>query len=536
MKIKNILTLLVAVCALAIGCTKKHAQQLENIQVSASTIGLKGDGTQTQIITVTANAEWKFETEIPSWLVVTPVEGGAGTTEVTFKAAAESASCNKATLKISCGGQTQYIMVQQGVGASINTAETAFTADEAIAYFLEHGAGAEIYVKGLVKSSSIDTGYGNAEFYLYENSAEYDFELYRCYDFDGEKFTDANKVKAGDTVVAYGALTKYNSVIELAQGCKLIKLTKSELELKNAEELSLGKEGGSVTAKFVVNGGDLNFSIKDDFLSVKEIVKIPAVTNDKGKELEPAMTGVVISATANDGGAREGSIEFQSGNSKLVATVSQEGAISDVTVEQFLEKEDGTAIYRLSGFITNRTDLGHKFDLVNYGNFDVTDATGNAYVYGVGSKGDIATYGVKEGDIITLEGQHGSYNGDPQMAKAQYVSHKSVTPVKASEIPAMADDNKDDPQNYIRLTGVVTNDTAVNSGHKFDIEKYGNFALVDNSGSVYVYGVTTGWKGEAQKFASLGVKEGDTITIVAYKTSYKGDAQVVGMYVSHISK
>ena len=60
----------------------------------------------------------------------------------------------------------------------------------------------------------------------------------------------------------------------------------------------------------------------------------------------------------------------------------------------------------------------------------------------------------------------------------------------------------------------------------------GNFDLVDDSGSILVYGVSTGWKGQTKKFDTLGVSEGDTITIVAYKTSYQGNAQVVGMYVS----
>lgn len=41
-----------------------------------------------------------------------------------------------------------------------------------------------------------------------------------------------------------------------------------------------------------------------------------------------------------------------------------------------------------------------------------------------------------------------------------------------------------------------------------------------------VYGLLTGWKGASKQFESLGIVEGDKITICGVRTSYKDSDQV----------
>ena len=65
------------------------------------------------------------------------------------------------------------------------------------------------------------------------------------------------------------------------------------------------------------------------------------------------------------------------------------------------------------------------------------------------------------------------------------------------------------------LTGVI--DSLVNT-------TYGNFNLVDATGKVYVYGLLNA-AGQAQKFAELGLVEGDTITVKALYNEYQGAPQ-----------
>ena len=53
-----------------------------------------------------------------------------------------------------------------------------------------------------------------------------------------------------------------------------------------------------------------------------------------------------------------------------------------------------------------------------------------------------------------------------------------------------------------------------------------------DSGSVYLYGVLKGWGGPKGQFGDLNLTWGDKLTIIAYKTTYKGLVEGVGVYLS----
>ena len=75
------------------------------------------------------------------------------------------------------------------------------------------------------------------------------------------------------------------------------------------------------------------------------------------------------------------------------------------------------------------------------------------------------------------------------------------------------------------LTGVIKNVANTN---------YGNFDLQDETGTVYVYGIYD--ESGNKVFTSLGLKEGDTLTMRGVRTSYQDNPQVgSGVYVSHVS-
>ena len=81
------------------------------------------------------------------------------------------------------------------------------------------------------------------------------------------------------------------------------------------------------------------------------------------------------------------------------------------------------------------------------------------------------------------------------------------------------------------LEGIVSGLTEGNS------MKYGNFDLTDASGKIYVYGCLNA-AGESQKFADLGVKNGDKIKVIADEYElYGGTKQEAKnvQYVSHVS-
>jgi hypothetical protein len=67
---------------------------------------------------------------------------------------------------------------------------------------------------------------------------------------------------------------------------------------------------------------------------------------------------------------------------------------------------------------------------------------------------------------------------------------------------------------------------------------YGNFYLNDGTGKVLVYGLTATKKTSNDKsFASLGLRDGDTVTLIGTRSDYNGTAQVGGpaYYVSHVA-
>lgn len=366
MKLRYIITSLAAVCFLAIGCTKTYPTQLENIQVSQSTIGLDAEAQRTVTVDVTANGAWKIQTEIPSWLSVSPTEGAAGKTTMTFSATASSASCNKVTLTVDCGGQKQYIYVQQGKGSPVNTAETAFTPDEAIEFYQDgKNKGAEIYVKGVVTTSKIDLSYGNAEFYL--EATKGTFEFYRCFDFEGEKFTDSEKVQPGDIIIGVGAITNYNSTIELGEGCKLVSIEKSLISVCNETVLSgVASEGAVKDLKVIVKGDDLKVKATDETGAEIDWVSVRKIDTKKAeKKADPDTTVISVAFTPNVDGVRTAKFDVSSGTSTISVPVSQNGVSGTLempfTVDEaikFALKLSGptTDNYYVKGIVTRVND------------------------------------------------------------------------------------------------------------------------------------------------------------------------------------
>lgn len=97
----------------------------------------------------------------------------------------------------------------------------------------------------------------------------------------------------------------------------------------------------------------------------------------------------------------------------------------------------------------------------------------------------------------------------------------AIIRANAAELNAVADG----PTVY-RVTGRVSN---------IKNTEYGNFDIVDYSGSIYVYGCLDA-EGKTKKFASLGINEGDIVTVIGPKSSYKGSAQMVNVSVEEHHK
>lgn len=506
MKLKYFFPMFIAaVVALFSSCQDEDVTTyLSEVRLSQSYIALPAEGGSTTV-DVNAAGEWKVE-NAPEWVTVSPASGsGKGT--ITFSAEATTES-RDAYATISCSGKSQQIMIMQHadkVDLPISTCAEVIAGPDSKSY----------RVKG-VCTGIANTTYGN--WYLNDGTGE--VYIYGTLDAKGatKNFLSWG-LEVGDEIVVEGPKLTYGGTVELVD-VTVIQIVKSLIKadstyVDGVEGNTLPLEGGELTAYFTCKGSGISVEIPEDAKSWLSVVGIT----------ERALQGtVVFRAAANVGGDRSTTVSLKTidGKKDYTANVEivQKGAIIEATCAEFIAAPVGDTQYRVEGVVT-------KIANTKYGNLYIKDGSGEVYVYGTTNFSDYAD--LKEGDIVTYVGPRGEYKGSPQMVNGTI---EKVTPVKTISIAEFRE-LPDDKNTYYKISGVVGKSDEENT--KYDLETYGNFALTDETGSVYIYGVSTGWNGETKKFGTLGVKEGDTLTILAYKTSYKGLVEGVGAYLNHTS-
>ncbi len=501
MKLRHIFTALAAAALAFVGCQQEE-KFLEEVQVSKSLIGLPIEGGSEEI-TVTAADKWEI-TGIPEWLTVAPAAGEAGETVVKFSAEASEEN-KEAVLHLNCGVVSQVITVFQ-------MAEKVEIPLSTCAEVNNNGVDGKVYrVKGTCTSIA-NTQYGN--WYLTDDTGTV-YVYGTLYNGATQQFTKLG-LEVGDIVTVEGPRMNYNGTIELVD-VTVIEIEKSLLKLEKMISTPLPLEGGVATALLTVKAGDFSVEIPEDaaWLTADEPTKVGD------------LTCVELTAAPNEGGARKTTVTFKTvvdGKEYIApADIEQFGAIAAVTVADFLAAPEGTALYELTGIVKNLSNT-------IYGNFDLVDATGSVYVYGLTNNGAIgsndkkfADIGINEGDVITIIGTRTSYKETPQVGGTAYLKEHVVAAKPATVAEFLA-----------QPKGTWCKITATLSNLKNDV--HGNFDLVDETGSVYVYGLTTSFVAKNDKsFANLGLKEGDIVTLVGKRDIYNDQDQVGGpaYYISH---
>lgn len=494
------------VCMAMVACeTGVEIKTMANLEISNSYISIAKDGGSTSI-TINATESWAFDSShIPSWLTISPVSGGAGETNVNFSADATTATRKVSDLQILVGSNVQYVNVEQSVGiAEVSNATCA----EVLA-----GPDGKTYrVSGKVTSIA-NTTYGN--WYLQDETGE--VYIYGTLDANGgtQNFLSLG-IEVGDNVTVEGPKTTYNGTVELVD-VTVVSIEKSLISAVD-KEVSAEQEGGIVDVRLLCKGNGVNFTIPSDAQSWVSVQAINAVDDT---------SFVSLNVLPNEGGDRTTTLEFTTVSSgetySTQVALSQAGSIIEVSVAEFIAAAENTTVYRLTGVVTSITnDARGRFNLKDYSGevliYNLYDAN-NAYV-------SLTSLGVEVGDIITILGNRGSYNGTIEAVNSTFESKKDVTEISLADFLAKEDNNNV----YYRVTGTVT--SIVN-------DSYGNLYMADGDNSVYVYGCYTGYgaTGDARKnFATLGVKVGDLLTMIGYKDTYNGVIELCGgTYFSHTS-
>lgn len=503
MKLKNILPIFVAVLGLFASCSEDDIiNNLSEIQVSESSVAIPMTGGETTI-TVKANDSWtlvyptdKKGNNTAEWLTASATSGNAGETELKFSAPATDAG-RAAEMKIVCGSKTQYLRVNQGTTQAVPS-----TCAEVLA-----GPENKNYqVTGTVTKIS-NTTYGN----WYIKDATGEVYIYGTLDKNGgEKNFASLGIDEGDQITVQGPKSVYNGTVELVN-VTVVKLVKSMIKVDSVtvngvKGTELPLEGGDVKVFCTVKGDGVSFDGS----------KVPSWLHITSVDQKGTTAVVSIHADANEGSAREGSVDLTSKNSKNSSTVnvalSQLGKAKPViggTISAFNAAAKGTEA-TITGQVTK---VAGKY-------FFISDYTAETEVYGATDAAGNA-FDVKVGDVVTVKGKRDEYKGTVEMTGYTIVSKVSTETVTIAELNA-----KPDGDALYTVTGTVT---------KIVNTKYGNMYIKDAAGNeLYIYGTLNffGTEDNQNFIANTGLKVGDTVTVVGPKTTFKGNVEMVNAFVT----
>ena len=358
-------------------------------------------------------------------------------------------------------------------------------------------SGTKYYVKGWVKKlgSKHAAGiadFGNALFYMEDvknaNSQD-DFYAYQVYGLNGAKITHPEAVAVGDYVVIYGELTNYNGTYEtVGKGAAYIwKSTNTNLGGTGSGSTTPGEATGAGTLENPYTAADvisLNATATEAWVKAYIVGQVNGASLTSGAEFNAPFSG----STNTDG-------TVNAYNTNLLIAMSAD--VADATQCVPVQLPNGALRTGLN--LAQNPDMDGK-EILLYGSletyFGAAGVKGTSYAK-VGDK----EFGVKPGETQ-----------EEPVAKVVTVAEFCAAP--------------ESPEVYYELTGTIGG--TINT-------TYGNFDLTDETGTVYVYGLTkefiaVGTTQNDKSFGSLGLKEGDKITLRGFRGSYNGKIEVMGAY------
>ena len=196
----------------------------------------------------------------------------------------------------------------------------------------------------------------------------------------------------------------------------------------------------SETTKDVAFGGEtVTFGYELKYLDGEELTW--EVSDSEIITEVTAEDGVLsVTVAENAGDARTATVTLSCGDAENVTlTIDQAkyvdlSVIQKITVAEFATLNDGDAIYELSGTITGIYQAYNS----SYNNisFYLNDGTGEITIYRMSCEG-VDYNKVVEGNVITVQGAKGNYNGTAQMA----AGGKCVSIVEATAAPSISFEN-----------------------------------------------------------------------------------------------
>ena len=368
-----------------------------------------------------------------------------------------------------------------------------------VAEFLAAAEDATVYeLTGTIKGT-YNTSFGN--FYLEDATGE--VLIYGIYK-DGEKCYTSLGLKDGDTVTVQGARTSYNGTAQMKNAEYISHIAGEGGETPEPEEPAVP---GAYTsdAAFVCSTDDIptaSYTLNGTKIAGEAVSGMKLGT---GK-----LTGVFTSQAVGVEGTKELSfyavawkgktatlyIRVDGGEATSFTLASHDGATGNPPFTALTARESDHYTVTLNNLTAS--------SVVEFSTDASFSAESNT------TSGRAVVFGIKLGEG---SGEGGGTTPEPEEPETPAGAVKATV----AEFLAAAED-----ATVYELTGEITG--------TYNTE-FGNFYLKDATGEVLIYGIL---KNGEKCYTSLGLKDGDTVTVQGARASYNGKAQMKNAeYISH---
>lgn len=494
MNLKRILLTLMAAAVAFVSCNQEEELGMANLTVTPGELTFdQSDGTSE--VELLATRDWLIASQ-PDWVAVSVTGGQASTKpqKVSVSVIANSGYNRTGTVVFTIGIMKAALTINQAgaqgeIKLGTGTKEDPYTVAGVIKYVQGLGADVEspdvVYFKGKVTSVATTFAasgtYGNATFYIADEPGGDTFYCFQSYYLGNRKWNSGDtEIKADDEVIMCGKVVNYKG---------------------NTPE-TVGKGGSFI---YSLNGKTEGGGTGGDPGTPKGKGTLDDPYNPAGAAAYAKSLGIDVQSPV--------SIYIKGKISKVGTTFAASGNYGNATFN-IVDASDGTGDFYVfqTYYLGNRqwksgdTEVQEGDEVIicgpviNYkGNTPETVGKGASYIYSLNGK-------TEGGD-----NPGGGGGGNVKEAKA----------VTVAEFIAASESN-DQPY---KLTGKVGG--SINT-------TYGNFDLTDATGTVYVYGLTAtnlgyGAKND-QSFSSLGIVDGDEITLIGFRGSYQDKVEVMYAY------
>lgn len=245
----------------------------------------------------------------------------------------------------------------------------------------------EVSVKGIISEvGDFNSKYGELTYYISDDgTTTSQLDVYQGLGLNGEKFTSADDLQTGWTVVVNGKLKVYESTLEFSYGSKITSLVKPAA----AAPTIFGDESFLETATVTITPSQ-------EGATVYYTTNGEAPTDKSMKYTEP----FTISATTT-----VKAIAYLNGTASEVAEKTFTKT-EPITVAEALETADGTEVI-VKGIVASVSTWNSKYPNVNYFISDDGKTTSELEIYrGTGLNGaDIKSQSdIARGDIVIVKG------------------------------------------------------------------------------------------------------------------------------------